>query len=288
MTAAAPLPAANFEIAPGVQMPQLGYGLYKVPADDAEQLVGLALGAGYRHLDGAAAYGNEAGVGRGLAAAFDTGLSREEVFVTSKVWNTEQGYDRTLRSFDQTLADLGLEQLDLFLIHWPCAERGLFVETYRALKRLHADGRVRAIGVSNFQVPHLEQLLDATEVVPAVNQVELHPWLQQHELRAFHDQHGITTEAWSPLARGHLLDDPTLTDIAKRVGTAAGREVSVPQLVVHWHLQVGNVVIPKASSAERIAANGDVFDFEIDDDTMHEIGAQDRGFRSGSHPDQVN
>lgn len=283
MTAAgAPLPASPIPIAPGVEMPQLGYGLYKVPAEDAEHLVGLALAAGYRHLDGAAFYGNEAGVGRGIRTALESGLSREDLFVTSKVWNTEQGYDRTLRAFDRTLDDLGLEQLDLFLIHWPCAERGLFIETYRALERLHSEGRVRAIGVSNFQIPHLERLLDSTETVPAVNQIELHPWLQQRDLREFHAEHGITTEAWSPLARGRLLDDPAL------LGLARDRGVSVAQLVIRWHLQIGNAVIPKASSAARIAENGDVFSFELDAASMDTLAAMDRGFRSGSHPDEVN
>ena len=282
MTAGAPLPAPRIPIAPGVEMPQLGYGLYKVPADDAERLVGLALAAGYRHLDGAAFYGNEAGVGRGIRDALDAGLDRGELFVTSKVWNTEQGYDRTLRAFDRTLADLGLEQLDLFLIHWPCAARGLFVETYRALERLRAEGRVRAIGVSNFQIPHLQRLLDETGTVPAVNQVELHPWLQQRQLREFHAEHAITTEAWSPLARGRLLDDPVLAQLAR------DRGVSVAQLAVRWHLQIGDVVIPKASSASRIAENGDVFGFELDAPAMETIAGLDRGFRSGSHPDEVN
>lgn len=282
MTAGAPLPAPRIPIAPGVEMPQLGYGLYKVPADDAERLVGLALDAGYRHLDGAAFYGNEAGVGRGIRDALDAGLDRGELFVTSKVWNTEQGYDRTLRAFDRTLADLGLERLDLFLIHWPCAARGLFVETYRALERLRAEGRVRAIGVSNFQIPHLQRLLDETGTVPAVNQVELHPWLQQRQLREFHAEHGITTEAWSPLARGRLLDDPVLAQLAR------DRGVSVAQLAIRWHLQIGDVVIPKASSASRIAENGDVFGFELDAPAMETIAGLDRGFRSGSHPDEVN
>ncbi|EYT54544.1 oxidoreductase [Leucobacter sp. UCD-THU] len=283
MTAAgAPLPAPRIPIAPGVEMPQLGYGLYKVPADDAERLVGLAIDAGYRHLDGAAFYGNEPGVGRGIRNALEAGLNRDELFVTSKVWNTEQGYDRTLRSFDRTLDELGLEQLDLFLIHWPCPARGLFVETYRALERLRSEGRVRAIGVSNFQIAHLRQLLDGAETVPAINQVELHPWLQQRELREFHTEHGITTEAWSPLARGRLLDDPVLTGLARDAG------VSVARLVIRWHLQTGGVVIPKASSASRIAENGDVFDFELDASTMAAIAELDRGFRSGSHPDEVN
>ncbi|MCO1337982.1 oxidoreductase [Kocuria polaris] len=280
-TNASPLPAPAVRLTSSVSIPQLGFGLYKVPEDEAETIVGQALAAGYRHLDSAALYGNEAGVGRAIHTALDGGLAREDLFVTSKVWNDDQGYDATLRAFEATRADLGLEYLDLYLIHWPCAARGLYTETYRALEKLHDDGLVRAIGVSNFQPAHLRHLLESADIVPAVNQVELHPWLQQRELRELHAELGIATEAWSPLARGRLLDDPELTAIA------AAHGVSVAQVVLRWHLQEGTIVFPKASAPERMAQNADVFGFTLEEETMHHIAGLDRGFRSGSHPDDV-
>lgn len=272
----------SLEIASGVTIPQLGFGLYKVPADDAAHLVTTAAELGYRHFDGAAFYANESGVGAGLHRAMETGITREELFIASKVWNTEQGYEKTLASFEKTRADLGLEYLDLFLIHWPCPERNLFVETYKALEKLKSEGLVRAIGVSNFRIQDLEILLDETDVVPAVNQIELHPWLAQKELRAFHQEHGITTEAWSPLARGELLKDGVVLEIAQELG------VSPAQVLIRWHLQQGNVVFPKASSAERMQANADVFRFELTDEQMTRLDALDGGRRVGSHPDNVN
>jgi len=280
-TNASPLPTPAVRLTSSVSIPQLGFGLYKVPGDEAETIVGQALAAGYRHLDSAALYGNEAGVGRALRSAFDGGLARDDLFVTSKVWNDDQGYDSTLRAFEATRNDLGLDYLDLYLIHWPCAARGLYVETYRALEKLHDDGLVRAIGVSNFQPAHLRHLLESADVVPAVNQVELHPWLQQRELREVHAELGIATEAWSPLARGRLLDDPELTAIA------AAHGVSVAQVVLRWHLQEGTIVFPKASTPERMAQNADVFGFTLEEETMRHIAGLARGFRSGSHPDDV-
>ncbi|MDQ4491453.1 aldo/keto reductase [Sinomonas sp. ASV486] len=266
-------------IADGVSMPQLGYGLYKIPAEDAEQLAGTALAEGYRSLDTAAMYGNEEGVGRAIRAS---SLARSEVFVTTKVWNTDQGFEATLRAFDRSQAALGLDVVDLYLIHWPAPARGLYIDTYRALERLLADGRVRAIGVSNFQPEHLRRLVDATGVIPAVNQIELHPWLQQRELRAVHAELGIATEAWSPLARGRVLEDPVL----RRIAAAHG--VSTAQAVIRWHLDEGTIVIPKASSPERICENADVFGFELTPAEREQIAGLDRGFRSGSHPDTVN
>lgn len=272
----------SFEIAPDVSIPQLGFGLYKVPEDDAARLVSTAASLGYRHFDGAAFYGNERGVGAGLQQVMESGIPREELFVTSKVWNTEQGYEKTLASFEKTHTDLGLDFLDLFLIHWPCPERNLFVETYKALKKLKEEGLVRAIGVSNFRLQDLEVLLNETAVIPAVNQIELHPWLAQKELRAFHEKHGITTEAWSPLARGALLEDPVVLAIAHELN------VSAAQVLVRWHLQHGIVVFPKTSSEERMRTNADVFGFELNDDQMSRLDALDCGRRSGSHPDHVN
>ncbi|MGO4453885.1 aldo/keto reductase [Arthrobacter sp. RAF14] len=266
----------------GVLIPQLGFGLYKVPGEDVADLVPAAVDAGYRHFDTAAMYGNELALGKALGAQLEDGsLSREDFFVTSKVWNDQQGYDQTLRSFDDSMVALGLDVLDLFLIHWPVADRGLYLETYRALETLYREGRVRAIGVSNFQIEHLERVLEDREVVPAVNQVELHPWLQQRELRAFHTAHGIVTEAWSPLARGALLEDPVLGELAAKHGR------SIAQIALRWQIQEGIVVFPKASTAERIRENADLFSFSLDQDDLERLAALDRGFRSGSHPDQV-
>lgn len=276
------LPASAITIAADVTVPQVGFGLYKVPAESAHALAGLAIAEGYRHLDTASFYGNEAGVGRAVRDAAERGIARDQLFVTSKVWNDDHGHDATLRAFDTSMRHLGLEQLDLYLIHWPVAERGLFVQTWRALEQLLADGRVRAIGVSNFQPAHLRQLLDHADHVPAVNQIELHPWLQQHTLRALHDELGIVTEAWSPLGRGALLSDPAMMRLAADLG------MSVARLIVRWHLQLGHVVIPKTSTRDRMRENADVFDLELSDETMRTIAGLDRGRRTGSHPDQVS
>ncbi|MBP2335308.1 diketogulonate reductase-like aldo/keto reductase [Saccharothrix coeruleofusca] len=264
----------------GVTMPRLGFGVFQVPAGDTERAVAEALRVGYRSVDTAAAYRNEAAVGRALAAS---GLPRQELFVTTKLWNADQGYDQALRAFDASMAELGLERLDLYLIHWPTPDRGFYVDTWRALGELHADGRVRAIGVSNFQPAHLRRVIDETGVVPAVNQVELHPRLQQAELRRFHDEHGIVTEAWSPLAQGgEPLRDPVITSIADKHGRTPA------QVVLRWHLQLGNVVIPKSATPSRIAENFAVFDFELDADDMDRIATMDTGTRLGPDPDTFN
>ncbi|MDY0890336.1 aldo/keto reductase [Frigoribacterium sp. CFBP9030] len=263
----------------GTTIPQLGLGVYKVADDEAERVVRIALDEGYRHIDTATLYGNEAGVGRAMRAS---GLDRDDVYLTTKVWNTEHGYDETLRAFDESLRLLDTDHVDLYLIHWPAASRDRYVETYRALETIRSEGRARSIGVSNFQVPHLERLLGETDVVPVVNQVEAHPWLPQRELRAFGDAHGIVTEAWSPLARGRILDDEVLLGIADRLG------VSVAQVVIRWHLQHGLVVIPKSATASRIRSNLDVFGFELDDADLDAIAALESGQRTGSHPDDVD
>ncbi|MFB7512993.1 aldo/keto reductase [Streptomyces sp. NPDC056144] len=263
----------------GVEIPQLGFGVFQVPDDETTAAVSTALEAGYRSIDTAAIYGNESGVGRALAAS---GLPREELFVTTKVWNADQGYEATLRAFDDSLAKLGLDYADLYLIHWPTPARDLYADSWRALERLAQEGRVRAVGVSNFQPAHLQRLLDDSELVPAVNQVELHPGLQQAELRDFHAEHGIATEAWSPLAQGAVLDDPAITTIAARTGKSAA------QVVLRWHLQLGNVVIPKSVTPARIRQNLDVFDFQLTDEDMAAIAATDRGLRTGPHPDEFN
>ncbi|MFE6222504.1 MULTISPECIES: aldo/keto reductase [unclassified Streptomyces] len=263
----------------GVEIPQLGFGVFQVSDDATTAAVTTALETGYRSIDTAAVYGNEAGVGRALAAS---GLPRDELFVTTKLWNADQGYDATLRAFDASLAKLGLDHVDLYLVHWPAPARDLYRDSWRALERLAGEGRVRAAGVSNFQPGHLRRLLDGATLVPAVNQIELHPGLQQAELRSFHAEHGIATEAWSPLAQGAVLDDAALRTIADRHGK------SPAQTVIRWHLQLGNVVIPKSVTPHRIRENFDVLDFALTDDEMRAIAALDRDLRTGPHPDELN
>ncbi|MFE3200150.1 aldo/keto reductase [Embleya sp. NPDC059237] len=263
----------------GVEIPQLGFGVFQVREDQTTTAVAGALEAGYRSIDTAAIYGNETGVGRALA---DSGLPREELFVTTKLWNADQGYDRTLRAFDTALAKLGLDTVDLYLIHWPAPARDLYLDSWRAIERLAAEGRIRAAGVSNFQPAHLRRLLDGSDLVPAVNQIELHPGLQQAELRAFHAEHGIATEAWSPLAQGAVLNDEAITTIAARTGK------SPAQVVLRWHLQLGNIVIPKSVTPARIHENLDVFDFALTDEDMATIAAGDRDLRTGPHPDHLD
>ncbi|MFH8407440.1 aldo/keto reductase [Streptomyces sp. NPDC018019] len=264
----------------GVAMPQLGFGVWQVPDDEAFTAVGTALEAGYRSIDTAAIYGNEEGTGKALAAS---GIARDELFVTTKLWNDAQGYDSTLRAFDASLDKLGLEYVDLYLIHWPLPAKGTFVDTYRAFEKIYEEGRAKAIGVSNFQPAHLERLLGETSVVPAVNQIELHPQFQQSEARAFHARHGIATEAWSPLGQGKdLLKDATVTALAEKYGRTPA------QIVLRWHLQLGNVVIPKSVTPSRIKENIDVFGFELDDADMAALAALDSGTRLGPDPDTLN
>lgn len=263
----------------GVTMPQLGFGVFQVPDEETTAAVATALKAGYRSIDTAVIYGNERGVGRALA---DSGIARDELFVTTKLWNADQGYDATLAAFERSLGQLGLDHVDLYLIHWPTPARDRYLDTWRALEKLYADGRTRAIGVSNFRPAHLERLLGAASVVPAVNQIELHPGLQQRESRDFHARHGIATEAWSPLAQGAVLKDDAVTAIAARHGR------SPAQVVLRWHLQIGNVVIPKSVTDARIHENLDVFDFELDAREIDALNALDRGMRTGPDPDTLN
>ncbi|MGW7049210.1 aldo/keto reductase [Streptomyces avermitilis] len=263
----------------GIQIPQLGFGVFQVPDAETTAAVTAALEAGYRSIDTAAIYGNETGVGNALA---DSGLTRDELFVTTKLWNADQGYDATLKAFDASLAKLGLDYIDLYLIHWPTPARDLYRESWKAIEKLVADGRVRTAGVSNFQPAHLRRLLDGASLVPAVNQIELHPGLQQAELRALHAELGIATEAWSPLAQGAVLEEAALTDIAARHGK------SPAQVVLRWHLQLGNIVIPKSVTPARIQQNIDVFDFTLSDEEMTAIAAIDRGLRTGPDPDTLN
>ncbi|WP_062214055.1 aldo/keto reductase [Streptomyces sp. NBRC 109706] len=264
----------------GVQMPQLGFGVWQVPDDQAEVAVGQALAAGYRSIDTAAIYGNEEGTGRALASS---GLPREELFVTTKLWNTDHGHDKALAAFDLSLSKLGLDYVDLYLIHWPAPAHDNYVESWKALEKILADGRARAVGVSNFKPDHLRRLLDETDIVPALNQIELHPNFQQAESRAFHAEHGIVTEAWSPLGSGKgLLDDPELARIAAKHGRTPA------QVVLRWHLQLDNVVIPKSVTPSRITENFDVFDFSLDAEDLAAIGALDTPNRVGADPDEAN
>lgn len=263
----------------GVEMPQLGFGVFQVPDAETTAAVAEALKAGYRSIDTAAIYGNERGVGQAIA---ESGITRDELFITSKVWNSDQGFEETLAAYDASLEKLGLEYLDLYLIHWPAPANGRFIETWKALEKLYADGRVRAIGVSNFEPGHLEQLLTEAAVVPAVNQVELHPALQNLAVQDFDAAHGIVTEAWSPLAQGAALKDPSVLAIAE----AHGRTPA--QVILRWHLQQGRVVIPKSVTPSRIAENLDVFGFELSAEELRAVDALEKDGRTGPHPATFN
>ncbi|MFF1832730.1 aldo/keto reductase [Streptomyces sp. NPDC058231] len=264
----------------GVEMPQLGFGVWQVPDNEAAKAVATAIESGYRSIDTAAIYGNEEGTGKAVAAS---GVPREELFVTTKLWNADQGYDSTMRAFDASLDKLGLDYVDLYLIHWPVPAKDAYTDTYKAFEKIYADGRAKAIGVSNFLPEHLERLLGETSVVPVINQIELHPQLQQAESRAFHAKHGIATEAWSPLGQGKgLLEVPTVVAIAQKHGRTPA------QAVLRWHIQTGNVVIPKSVTPSRIAENIDVFGFELDADDLAAFAALDEGKRIGPNPGEFN
>ncbi|GAA2958362.1 aldo/keto reductase [Glutamicibacter bergerei] len=263
----------------GVQMPQIGFGVFQVPNEETTTAVAAALKAGYRSIDTAAIYGNEEGVGKALA---ESGINREELFITSKIWISDMGYEQTLKAFDESLQRLGLDYLDLFLIHWPAPEKELYVETWKALEKLYAEKKIRAIGVSNFQPTHLQKLIDATDVVPAVNQVELHPALQNAEVSAANAGHGIATEAWSPLAQGALLNDASILAIGE------AHQVTAAQVILRWHLQRGRVIIPKSVTESRIVQNLDLFGFELSAEELAAIDALDRGGRTGPDPDSFN
>ncbi|MEB3032618.1 aldo/keto reductase [[Mycobacterium] nativiensis] len=259
----------------GNPIPRVGFGVYKISAADAEQAVATALAAGYRHIDTAAMYGNEREVGR---AVLTSGVPRHEISVVTKLWNADQGYDSALTAFDASMARLGLDFLDLYLIHWPLPASGKFVDTFRALAHLRDQGRIRSIGVSNFEPEHLKMLIDGTGIVPVVNQIELHPRFSQAELREVHAHLGIATEAWAPLGQGSLLEHPTVTEVAERYGRTSA------QVLIRWHIQLGNIVIPKSVSPERIVSNFEVFDFELGTAEMAAISSLDDGTRLGPDP----
>lgn len=260
----------------GAEIPQLGFGVFQVPPAKTAEVVTRALSAGYRHIDTAAAYRNEAAVGQALHAS---GLDRGEVFITTKCFNDDHGYEQAKRAFHASLERLEVEYVDLYLIHWPVPAHDRYVETWKAFIELRSQGLIRSIGVSNFQPAHLERLITETGETPAINQVELHPYFQQVGLRHEHEQHGIVTEAWSPLAQGQVLEDPVIVEIAQAHSTTPG------QVVIRWHLQLGNVVIPKSVTPQRIEQNIDVFGFELSEDQMLAIDALDAGRRTGPDPD---
>lgn len=260
----------------GRLMPQIGQGVYKVPPEDAARLVKTGIDAGYRAVDTATLYDNERGVGEAVRA------SGETIFVTTKLWNSDQGRDMARRAFDRSFAELGLDWIDLYLIHWPVPSQDLYVETWKALIELREEGRVRSIGVSNFNIPHLERIIGETGVVPAVNQIELSPAFEQHALTAFHEAHGIVTTSWSPLGRGALLDDPVIGEIARKHGATPA------QIIIRWHLERGLVVIPKASSEGRLAENLAAADLRLDAEDMERIAGLDRADgRIGPDPDTM-
>jgi len=260
----------------GKLMPQVGLGVWQTPADEAERAVGTALAAGYRHIDTAAVYENEREVGAGIAAS---GVPRGEIFLTTKLWNDDQGFDSALRAFDQSLARLGTDYVDLYLIHWPAPSKNLYAESWKALLRLKEEGRARSIGVSNFGPAQIRRLIDETGVTPVLNQIELHPRFQQKENRAFHASLGIATESWSPLGQGTLLNDPVIGGIAARHGKTPA------QVIIRWHIENGLIVIPKSVTPSRIISNFDVFGFTLAEDDMAAIGAlDDEGGRTGPDP----
>ena len=263
----------------GVEIPQLGFGVFQIEPEKTVDAVRTALDVGYRHIDTAEMYGNEKQVGEGVNGS---DIPRDQVFITSKLNNGFHAYDDALKATDQTLADLDVDAVDLFLIHWPLPEVGDFVETWRALEKIYADGKARAIGVSNFQKHHLERLFAETEIVPAVNQIEVHPYLTQDDLRAFNADHGIATEAWSPIAQGDVLDDPVLKKIAEEKGK------STAQVTLRWHIQRGDIIFPKSVTRSRVEENFDLFDFELSGDDVAAIDGLNKNKRRGPDPDTFN
>jgi len=275
MTAAIQTP--HLTLNDGRSIPQLGLGVFLVDPAEAERIVSDALEVGYRHIDTAMIYKNEEGVGRAIAKS---GIPREELFITTKLWNSDQGTDSARAALDTSLSKLGLDYVDLYLIHWPAPKYGKHVESWQTLVELRETGKARSIGVSNFMQTHLDDLAQASDVVPVVNQVELHPAFQQRELRAFQEPRGILTEAWGPLGQGkyELAELPGLAEIAERHGK------TVQQVAIRWHLQEGIIVFPKTTRRERMIENAEVFDFELSADEMATIAAADRDQRVGAHP----
>jgi len=277
MSAAPAIP--RIDLNDGTSMPLIGFGVFTIPADEAAVTVGEALRVGYRSIDTAWGYFNEEGVGQAIR---ESGLDRDEIHVTTKVWNSYQGRDKTLESFETSMTNLGLDRLDLLLIHWPAPGNDLYLETWETFIELRDTGRVTSIGVSNFEPEHLGRIIEATGVIPVLNQIELHPYFQQRTLRDFHDLHGIVTEAWAPIARGKVVDDPVLNEIGRAHGKTA------VQVTLRWEIQSRIITIPKSDHAERIAANFDVLDFELSAEEMAAVDALDRGDRTGLDPHTMN
>jgi 2,5-diketo-D-gluconate reductase A len=264
----------------GTSIPQLGLGVYKVDNEIAAPLVSHALNNGYRLIDTASMYENEVGVGQGIR---DSGVPREEVLVATKFWMDDLGFENTLKAFDKSLKLLGLEYLDLYLIHWPAPKRGLlYVDSWKAMEKLKNDGLIRSIGVCNFHTHHIDEILKVAEHKPVLNQVELHPWLTQDKVLDYDNSHKIVTQAWSPLARGKILEEEMLATVGSKYGK------SVAQVVLRWHIQRGVAVIPKSNSKDRIVENMNVFDFELSDEEMAAISALNSGFRTGVDPEDRN
>ncbi|QAY73369.1 aldo/keto reductase [Agromyces protaetiae] len=274
-------PVPRIQLNDGHSIPQLGFGVFKVDPKETERIVTDALEVGYRHIDTARIYGNEAGVGKALA---DSGVRREELFVTTKLWNDDQGTDSVFDAFERSLDRLGLDYLDLYLIHWPAPAQDRYVETWRAFEQLRDSGRVRSIGVSNFLAHHLQRVIDETDVVPAVDQIELHPAHQQPATAAFAAEHGIRIEAWGPLGQGKY----PLFDLPEIAAPAAAHDKTPAQVVIRWHLQRGHIVFPKSNRRERMAENFDVFDFTLDEAEMQAITDLEREGRVSTHPDSFD
>ena len=263
----------------GSSIPQIGFGVWQVPEDVVVDATMEAFAAGYRHVDTAAVYQNEAGVGEAIRRS---GLNRDELYITTKCWNADQGYDEAMRAFDTSMSKLGIDEVDLYLIHWQCLEVDRYLDTWRALIAIRESGRARSIGVSNFHEPALRRIIDETGVVPVLNQIELQPWLPQTHMRAINASLGIATESWSPLASGELIADPLLAEIGQKHGK------SPAQVMIRWHLQLGLIVLPKSVTPARIRENIDVFDFSLDDDDMARIATLESGRRTGPNPDEFN
>ena len=269
----------NITLNNGVDIPQLGFGVFQIEPEKTKEATLTALEVGYRHIDTAEMYGNEKEVGEAVRAS---GIDRSEIFVTSKLNNGYHAYDDALHAFDQSMKDLDIDYLDLFLVHWPLPDVGDYVETWKAMEKIYESGRVKAIGVSNFQPHHLRRIHGETSVTPAVNQIEAHPYLTNDEVRAFDAEHGIATEAWSPIAQGGVLKDPVIVRIAEAHGK------SPAQVTLRWHVQRGDIIFPKSVTRSRVEENFAIFDFELSDSDMTDITALDKGERTGPNPDEFN
>ena len=268
----------GIELNNGTTIPQLGFGVFQIDPSDTAETVQAALDAGYRHIDTAQMYGNEAEVGEAVAKS---DIPRDQLWITTKCNNSNHGYEDSQKALDESLRVMGLDHVDLYLIHWPLPGKDLYVDTWKGLEQANADGKTRTIGVSNFQPHHLDRLLEETETVPAINQIELHPHMQQAGLRSYHERHGIRTEAWSPIGQGKgLLDAPEFADIAQAHGK------SPAQVVLRWHIQLGNIIFPKSVTPERIRENFAIFDFELSDDEMNTINNMEKAERLGPDPDE--